>query len=178
MCAGAHEQADDNADAVLLDSYKKRSISMATTANFLLSDLKKAQPISGWEDFWGEGKAFLKTASAACAQHKKAFTTVILYNIIAMAIEKFVMTALMCEGKLPYNHTMKDLVEAMDEAFPGAMSDIREGLLELDRYQEICDIDTFNISGPAMEEIPTMLGLASRLQELVEQQLLAGKRAQ
>lgn len=149
---------------------------MEPTANFLLSDLKKAQPISGWEDFWGEGKAFLKTASAAYAQQKKAFTTVILYNIVAMAIEKFVMTALMCEGKLPYNHTMKDLVEAMDEAFPGAMSDIREGLLQLDQYQEICDLDTFNIAGPAMAEIPLMLDLAGRLQDLVEQQLLAGKR--
>ncbi len=149
---------------------------MEATANFLLSDLKKAQPISGWEDFWGEGKAFLKTASAAYAQQKKAFTTVILYNIIAMAIEKFVMTALMCEGKLPYNHTMKDLVEAMDEAFPGAMPDIREGLLQLDQYQEICDLDTFNIAGPAMAEIPLMLDLAGRLQDLVEQQLLAGKR--
>ena len=149
---------------------------MEATANFLLSDLKKAQPISGWEDFWGEGKAFLKTASAAYAQQKKAFTTVILYNIIAMAIEKFVMTALMCEGKLPYNHTMKDLVEAMDEAFPGAMPDIREGLLPLDQYQEICDLDTFNIAGPAMAEISLMLDLAGRLQDLVEQQLLAGKR--
>lgn len=149
---------------------------MEPTANFLLSDLKKAQPISGWEDFWGEGKAFLKTASAAYAQQKKAFTTVILYNIVAMAIEKFVMTALMCEGKLPYNHTMKDLVEAMEEAFPGAMSDIREGLLQLDQYQEICDLDTFNIAGPAMAEIPLMLDLAGRLQDLVEQQLLAGKR--
>lgn len=148
---------------------------MKTTPNFSLSDLKKAQPISGWEDFWGEGKAFLKTASAAYAQHKKAFTTVILYNIIAMAIEKFVMTALMCQGKLPNNHTMKDLVEAMDEAFPGAMSGIREGLLNLDQYQEICDVDTFNITGPAMEEIPLMLDLAGRLQTLVEKQLLDGK---
>jgi hypothetical protein len=88
-----------------------------------------------------------------------------------MAIEKFVMTALMCQGKLPNNHTMKDLVEAMDEAFPGAMLDIRDGLLNLDQYQEICDVDTFNITGPAMEEIPVMLGLADRLQALVEQQL-------
>jgi hypothetical protein len=82
---------------------------------------------------------------------------------------------LMCQGKMPNNHTMKDLVEAMDEAFPGAMSGIREGLLNLDQYQEICDVDTFNITGPAMEEIPVMLDLASRLRDLVEQQLLAGK---
>ncbi len=148
---------------------------MKSTANFSLCDLKKVQPIQGWEDFWSEGKAFLKTASAAYLQHKKAFTTVILYNIIAMAIEKFVMTALMCQGKLPNNHTMKDLVEAMDEAFPGAMTGIREGLLNLDQYQEICDVDTFNITGPSMEEIPVMLDLAGRLQALVEKQLLAGK---
>lgn len=150
---------------------------MEPSANFLLSDLKRAQPISGWEDFWSDGKAFLKTASSACAQRKTAFTTVILYNIIAMAIEKFVMTALMCEGKLPYNHTMRDLVEAMDEAFPGAMSDLREGLLQLDQYQEICDLDTFNISGPAMAEIPLMLDLAGRLQALVEKQLFAGRNS-
>ncbi|OGQ98173.1 MAG: hypothetical protein A2505_11295 [Deltaproteobacteria bacterium RIFOXYD12_FULL_55_16] len=149
---------------------------MEPSANFLLSDLKKAQPISGWEDFWSDGTAFLKTASSAYAQRKNAFTTVILYNIIAMAMEKFVMTSLMCEGKLPYNHTMKDLVEAMDEAFPGAISDLREGLLNLDQYQEICDIDMFKISGPAMEEIPAMLDLASRLRELVEKQLSARKR--
>ena len=148
---------------------------MEPTPNFSLSDLRKALPIQGWEDFWGEGKAFLKTAAAAYTQQKKAFTTVILYNIIAMAIEKFVMTALMCQGKLPNNHTMKDLVEAMDEAFPGAMSGIREGLLNLDQYQEICDVDTFNITGPAMDEIPVMLDLAGRLQDLVEKQLLAGK---
>lgn len=148
---------------------------MKPTPAFSLSDLKKATPIQGWEDFWAEGKAFLKTASAAYGGHKKAFTTVILYNIIAMAIEKFVMAALMCRGKLPYNHTMKDLVEAMDEAFPGAMTGIREGLLHMDQYQEICDVDTFNITGPSMEEIPVMLDLACRLHDLVEQQLIVRK---
>lgn len=145
---------------------------MKPSPNFSLSDLKKAEPIRGWEEYWSEGRAYLKTASAAFAQRKKAFTTVVLYNIIAMAIEKFVMTALMRQGTLPYNHTMRDLVEAMDETFPNAMGDIRAGLLKLDKYQEICDIDTFNISGPAMEEIPAMLGLATRLHDLVAHQLL------
>ena len=148
---------------------------MASTPNFLLFDLKKTQAISGWEDFWAEGKAFLKTASAAYARHKKAFTALILYNIIAMAIEKFVMAALMCQGTLPNNHTMENLVEAMDGTFPGTMADIREGLLDLDQYQEICAVDTFNISGPAMAEIAVMLELAGRLQELVTDILDEGR---
>ncbi len=147
---------------------------MQAGTNFFLSDLKKAEPIRGWEEYWSEGQAFLKTASAAHAQRKKAFTTVILYNIIAMAIEKFVMTALMRQGTLPYNHTMRDLVAAMDETFPGAMGDISAGLLQLDQYQEICDVDAFNITGPAMEEIPAMLTLAGRLHDLVARQLMVG----
>ena len=140
---------------------------MTSTPNFLLSDLKKTQAISGWQDFRAEGNAFLKTASAAYAQHKKAFTALILYNIIAMAIEKFVMAALMCQGTLPANHTMEYLVAAMDGTFPGTMAGIREGLLALDQYQEICAVETFKISGPAMAEIAVMLELAGRLQELV-----------
>jgi hypothetical protein len=150
---------------------------MQAGTNFSLSDLKKTEPIRGWEEYWGEGQAFLRTASAAHALRKKAFTTVILYNIIAMAIEKFVMTALMRQGTLPYNHTMRDLVAAMDETFPGAMADISAGLLQLDQYQDICDVDAFNITGPALEAIPAMLDLAGSLHDLVARQLMVGTGA-
>lgn len=126
----------------------------------------KADPIDGWETFFEQGKAFLLTASAAYQKKKKAFTPEILYNIIAMAIEKFVMAALMKHGALPYNHTMKDLVEALDSVFPGMISDLRDQLLAMDKYQEICDVDDYNIRPPSMAEIPGMLVLATRLQEL------------
>ena len=84
-----------------------------------------------------------------------------------MAIEKFVMAALMRHGTLPYNHTMADLVESMEETFPGAIADIREGLLRLDSYQDICDPYEFTIVEIAMDEIPAMLDLAEKLQQLV-----------
>jgi hypothetical protein len=137
---------------------------MNISINFPLADLKPAQPIQGWEEFLHEGKAFFKTAGAAYAGHKKAFTPEILYNIIAMGIEKFVMAALMRHGKMPYNHTMRDLVEAIDEAFPGALNKIREGLLTFDAYQDICDLEGFSIIPPDIKEIPFMLDLAARMQ--------------
>lgn len=142
---------------------------MKNTASALVgfADIKKARSIDGWEEFLHDGEAFLKTGVAAYVKGKKAFTPEILYNIIAMAIEKFVMAALMQRGALPYNHTMGDLVESMNEVFPDGMSDIKNGLLDLDRYQEICDVDTFNIIPPAMEAIPAMLDLAQKMQELV-----------
>jgi len=130
-----------------------------------LQDIR-VQPIEGWEDFLNEGEAYLKTASGAHARRREVFTPEILYNIIAMAIEKFVMAALMKHGALPYNHTMGDLVAAMEETFPGALQENRQQLLDLDRYQEICDVDAFKISPPDAEEINGMLEIARHLRQL------------
>lgn len=103
----------------------------------------------------------------------QAFTPEILYNLAAMAIEKFVMAALMRHGAMPYNHTMVDLVEAMEKTFPGRLGQIQDDLLRLDKYQEICDLDGFKISPPKPEEIPAMLEVAEKLRELVLGELLA-----
>ena len=126
----------------------------------------KTQPIEGWEEFLHEGEAYLKTAHGAHAKEREVFTPEILYNIIAMAIEKFVMAALMKHGALPYNHTMGDLVYAMEETFPGALGDLKERILDLDQYQEICDVDAFAIRPPGIEEIEGMLVIARQLQSL------------
>ncbi len=126
----------------------------------------RIQSIEGWEDFLHEGEAYLKTAHGAHAKGRQVFTPEILYNIIAMAIEKFVMAALMKYGALPYNHTMGDLVEAMEETFPGALGEIKDKVLALDRYQEICDVDAFMIRPPKAEEIAGMLEIAAQLQTL------------
>lgn len=141
---------------------------METLSYFELSALKSAPSIEGWQDFLEAGNGYLNTATAAHNRQVGTFTSAILYNIIAMAIEKFVMAALMHHGDLPYNHTMTDLVDAMETIFPGQLGDIRNSLIQLDRYQEICDLEGFSISPPPMEEIPIMLYLAKRVQTLVK----------
>ena len=127
----------------------------------------KSHAIKGWEEYLHEGDQYLTTARNAFAGQRHAFTAEILYNVIAMAIEKLVMGALMEQGKLPYNHTMRDLAEAMEEHFPGRLGGIKDRLISLDAYQEICDLDTYHRQPPTMEEIPAMLNLAIELQELV-----------
>lgn len=130
------------------------------------------EAIKGWEEFLTDGKGYLRTAVAAYEKKKKIFTPEIQYNIVAMAVEKFVMAALMRYGSMPYNHTMADLVAAMEEAFPGKMDALREGLLAMDKYQEICDLDDYAINPPGMEEIPAMIDLAQNLKLLVDEQLM------
>ena len=144
---------------------------MHTANEPVLTPLASIHPIQGWQEFLEDGSRYLKTANGAYTKRKEIFTTGILYNIIAMSIEKFVMAALMRHGTMPYNHTMIDLVESMEETFPGAIADIREDLLHLDSYQDICDPYEFTIIDPDMDEIPTMLNLAEKLQELVKDDL-------
>jgi len=144
---------------------------MAATAKFNIADLKPVQPIQGWQVFFEDGSGYLKTAIGALVKHREVFTPGILYNIIAMAIEKFVMAALMRHGAMPYNHTMADLVEAMEETFPGELNSLRSDLLQLDKYQEICDLEGFSIKPPEMEKIPAMIDLAGRMQSLASKKI-------
>ncbi len=138
-----------------------------------IQPLQSLQPVSGWKEFFRHGEGYLNTALAAHRKGVRAFTPEVLYNLAAMAIEKFVMAALMRHGELPYNHTMADLVEAMERVFPGKIADIGERLLKMDEYQDICDLDGFKIVPPKMEEIPAMLEIAKKLRGLVKKQLLA-----
>lgn len=150
---------------------------MTMTTKLQPVQLIPMEAITGWEEFLRDGEAYLKTAVAAHQKRQDVFTPEILYNIVAMAIEKFVMAALMRHGTLPYNHTMVDLVESMEETFPNAMGDIREGLIELDKYQDICALDNYHISPPSMEEIPDMLELGQKLRSLVVNKLLSTGRS-
>ncbi|BCO07858.1 hypothetical protein GF1_02340 [Desulfolithobacter dissulfuricans] len=145
-------------------------------ANMIPLDGIRRQPIDDWEDFLKEGHQYLATARGGYARRRNIFTTEILYNLVAMAIEKFFMAALMFHGTLPYNHTMHDLVEAMDQTFPGAIDTMRERLLALDRHQEICDLDTYHIDPPSMAEIADMLVLAEQVSELVTGSLPGSSR--
>ena len=124
------------------------------------------EPITGWETFFKEGNDYLRGAEGGFKKRKAVFTAEILYNMIAMAIEKFVMAALMKKGAMPANHTMADLVEALEFSYPGVVDSFREELLRMDGYQEICDLDTYTIAPPAIESIPGMLQLAGQVRAL------------
>ncbi len=134
------------------------------------ADIKK-DPIGGWQTFLDEGKQFLATAMNGYEKRQQVFTSEILYNLVGMGIEKLVMAILMKSGNLPYNHTMHDLVEAMEEFLPGSLTAFADELKALDGYQEICDIDSYNITPPTMEEVARMLHLATEVQSVVVKEL-------
>jgi len=146
----------------------KRAISSPGLISF--GDIKK-EPIGGWQEFLAEGNQFLATASNGYAKRQQVFTAEILYNLVAMGIEKLIMALLMRSGNLPYNHTMHDLVESMEKFLPGCLKHLGAELKALDAYQEICDIESYNIVPPAMAEVAGMLKLAGEIQALTINQL-------
>ncbi len=137
------------------------------------ADIKR-DPIKGWQEFMEEGKAYLSTATNAYINKRPAFTPAILYNLVAMSIEKLIMAMLMKSGNLPYNHTIGDLVDAMDEFLPGDLGNLGTKLKALDAFQEICDIEEYSIKIPTMIEVGMMLELASRLVKLADKNAEGG----
>ena len=139
---------------------------LSPTVNLVsVSDIKR-QPISDWQEFLREGNQFLATASNAFTLQREVFTAEILYNLVAMAIEKLIMALLMNSGNLPYNHTMHDLVESMEEFLPGCLVGLGDEIKALDAFQEICEIDNYTIKIPDTSEVAKMLELAKKVQAL------------
>lgn len=128
----------------------------------------RTQAIDDWQQFHIEGQQFLGLAERAFRKGSTTFTPEILYNLIAMAIEKLVMARLMVIGRLPYNHTMHDLVAALEEWLPETVRGIAEPIRGLDNYQDICDPYTCTIRVPTSEEIGAMLTLARKLEERLD----------
>ena len=125
----------------------------------------RPQAIDDWQQYKVEGNQYLHLAETAYRNKNTHFTTEILYNLIAMAIEKLVMSGLMEIGRLPYNHTMHDLVAALEEWLPDAIRGLGEPIRNLDSYQDICDPYACIVKTPTMAEIETMLGLARQLEQ-------------
>lgn len=116
-----------------------------------------------WQEFMQEGDAYLKTARGG-QKRPGVFTPEILYNLLAMAIEKHMMAALIFKGTLADNHTFTDLIHSARELCP--LDDtLIEKLIALESYQEICPVfDGYNRKEFPSAEVPSMVGAAEDVQ--------------
>jgi hypothetical protein len=108
--------------------------------------------ISDWHIFLRDGEQFLKTARAAYIKNKRTFSPEVIYNLVCMGIEKLIMAFLMQRGDLAENHTIGDLVRALEKHL-GSNHDLDEKLGFLDSFQEICDPDTYLTKKPTAEDL-------------------------
>lgn len=122
--------------------------------------------IDNWQDYLRDGEQFLKTANGAFAKRAQAFSPDTLYNLACMAIEKLVMAFLMKNGDLAENHTMGDLLFALERHL-GHNADIALKLKYLDQFQEICDLETYSVVTPTDNDVIRCLTIADEIKELL-----------
>jgi hypothetical protein len=87
-----------------------------------------------------------------------------------MAIEKLIMAFLMKNGDLAENHTMADLLRAL-QLHLGDIPDLAEKLMYLDTFQEICSLDNFTIHIPTEEDVVKMLAIGEEVQAVLHPHL-------
>ncbi len=131
-----------------------------------------------WQLYIDDGNKYLKTAVNGAKSRKEVFTPEILYNIISMSIEKQVMGLLMYHDRLPENHTLTDLMDAISELCTptegragGFPADLREKVIAMDRFQEICCLDFYHRETPSQENINEFIDAGQKVQAFVATRL-------
>ena len=124
--------------------------------------------ITDWHKYLGDGEKYLAWAQGAAAKRRDVFTPAIIYNVTAMAIEKFLMGLLMYHGTLAENHTMRDLLDAV-ERVAGPQQQFAEDFRYLDAFQDICSLDAYQRHDPTWEDIPRILACGAQVSEFVAQ---------
>lgn len=130
--------------------------------------------INGWQEFIEHGEKYLKTAVNGSKFRKDVFTPDLLYNIIAMSIEKHIMGYLLYNNSMPDNHTLRDLVDAVKKLNPNpdsSLDDLFEKLVNMDRFQEICCIEFYHRDTPEEKDIQEFISIGQGVKEFVSKQI-------
>jgi len=123
-------------------------------------------PIDNWQEYLRDGEQFLRTATKAHESNKLAFSPETLYNLTAMAIEKYIMAFLMLRGDLAENHTMADLAAAL-ERHTGPQPDLFADLLLLDSFQDICDFELARYVPVRQEQVPVIIKIGHDVRQFL-----------
>lgn len=114
-------------------------------------DKDVSEPEAHWSVWLREGRQYFKAGSG----EKGRFNNAVLYNLLAMAFEKFVMAILGFHLSLPINHTFTDLIYSLEKYYP-LDAETRETLLKLETKQEICSFEDCMRADVSDEDIGIM----------------------
>ncbi len=123
-----------------------------------------------WRLYMDDGDRFLRAAVAGSRKRKSVFTPEILYNIVSMAIEKHFMGFLLYHHRLPDNHTLTDLVDAV-RLVEDVDESLSERLTRMDRFQQICALSDYFREEPTSDDVREFLEIGGLVQDFVEQRL-------
>ncbi len=119
-----------------------------------------------YEEFFDQGASYLRTANNGAQKRPDVFTPEIIYNLTAMAIEKFLMALIMYHGDLAENHTMRDLLRSARK-YVKIQSGLARKLDYMDSFQEICSLSDYRKRTPTSEDIKEILAIGRQVKRFV-----------
>jgi len=114
----------------------------------------------------------IKGADSYYASAKKAFykegkfTNELVFNILTMAVEKYLVGLLMSKGVMPMNHVIKYLLNETEEYFTLDKS-VHHHLEKVDEYLYICSLEDFTKKVPDKDELENILSALETLKVFV-----------
>jgi hypothetical protein len=125
--------------------------------------------ISDYQTYLKDGESFMNRARKSVMK-PDIYTPEIIYNITGMAIEKYIMGFLMYHNSLPYNHTFRDLSEALNTVIQPP-AELTQKLEFLDSYQELCSLENFSRKEITKNEVDTILETGILVENFVKENL-------
>jgi HEPN domain-containing protein len=123
--------------------------------------------IERFEDIIKGANGYFKTAIRAFYK-KSVFSDELIFNILTMSIEKYLVGLLMSIGIMPANHVIKYLLEETEEHFKIDVS-IQKHLAAIDDYLYLCSVDNFTKNTPPREDLEKMINAVEKLKFFVQE---------
>lgn len=119
--------------------------------------------IEGYETMIKGADSYYNSAKKSFYKSDK-FNEELVFNILTMSVEKYLVGLLMSKDNMPMNHVIKYLLEET-EAYFSLDKTIHEQLAKVDDYLYICSMDDFTKKVPAKEELENILLAVEKLKE-------------
>jgi len=110
-----------------------------------------------------QAQAYVKTVRGGLNRPEK-FTTDSLFQLVALALEGFLISWLEERGGAPAHHAFRDLVRAVEKIGP-LPADLKTRLLALDRYQKLCEWIPIDPLKPTRDQFPDLIDLCESVDE-------------
>lgn len=125
---------------------------------------------ASWSVWLREGRQYLRAGRG----EKNRFNNSILYNLLAMSLEKFVMAILGYNLSMPVNHTFTDLVYSLEKLYP-LDTDLRKTVLRLEAKQEICSFEDYVRTDISDEDIMILREAVKQFEKIADEVCISEK---
>lgn len=124
-----------------------------------------------WKKFITDGESYLKTSINGYTKRNNVFTPDIIYHTVCMSIESYIMGYLLFHHQLPDNHTLIDLVDAVNK-ISAVDEDLYARILSMQRFQEaVCSLSAQISVVPQAQHVKEFLAVGESIRDYVTARL-------